>query len=148
MSHRLAAVPPAALVLGAAGLAPFLLGAAAALGLPVPGPWGRAFMPYAAVILSFMAGIHWGIAMVRDEAGWRQLGISVGPALVGWASLLVGGASGLVVLAIAFTALLGYDLAEARAGRAPAWYPTLRWPLTLIVVVCLLAVALIGPPAG
>jgi hypothetical protein len=95
-----------------------------------------------------MAGIHWGIAMVRDEAGWRQLGISVGPALVGWASLLIGGAAGLVVLAIAFTALLGYDLAEVRAGRAPAWYPTLRWPLTLVVVVCLLAVALIGPPAG
>jgi len=36
-----------------------------------------------------------------------------------------------------FLAVLVSDLRSTRQSEAPAWYPKLRWPLTVAVVVCL-----------
>lgn len=128
--------PLAAIGLGAAGLLPFLAGLLGTLApsLAIVGPEG--LLGYGAVILSFLGGVHWGLAMMRGDAGWRALGASVVPSLVGWAALLAGGRAGLFGLAVAFAALLVYDLGEIRAGRAPGWYAALRWPLTAIVCLC------------
>ena len=69
-------VPPAAKWLGAAGLLPFLAGAVASL--PVAGalrPFGEPLLlAYGAIILSFMGGVHWGAAMLRDDASLPALG--------------------------------------------------------------------------
>ncbi|PKP63592.1 MAG: hypothetical protein CVT86_04835 [Alphaproteobacteria bacterium HGW-Alphaproteobacteria-8] len=35
------------------------------------------------------------------------------------------------MLALGLVALYAADLALTRAGGAPAWWPALRWPLTL-----------------
>ena len=131
-------VPRAAAWLGFAGAVPF---AALALLSFLTG-WPRllalsALAAYAVAVLSFTGGVQWGLAMDRDHSPAR-LGASVVPALVAWAGFLLGGRPGLWLLAAAFAGLLAYDLHTVRAGAAPSWYPRLRWPLTVIVVACLL----------
>ncbi len=142
---RRSGVPEPAALLGAAGLLPFVVGALAtldggALGRRAPG----ALLAYAAVILSFMGGVHWGLAMSAARPSWLRYGASVVPALLGWAALLAGGRAGFVLLAASFASLYAYDRGAVRAGEAPAWYPALRWPLTLVVCLCLALAALVS----
>ena len=140
--------PAPAAWLGGLGAIPFV-GLAAALVVPV-GVSRELVVPalvgYGAVILSFMGAIHWGLAIAPGtpdgDAGLssRLVG-SVVPPLIGWAALLVPPVLGLLVLAAAFAALLAVDIRATRRGLAPAWYPKLRVPLTLVVVAALLFAA-------
>ena len=140
-------VPRPAAWLGAFGLIPFLAGAVApwVLSVDQAGQAMVALAGYGAVILSFMGGVHWGLAIAETPApaagGRLQLGLSVVPALVAWIGLLVPAATALVVLIIAFALLLAGDLIAVGRHLAPAWYPRLRVPLTLVVVACLLTAA-------
>lgn len=141
-------VPRMAVILGGLGLIPFVLGTFFEIA-GGPGWAGPAFRYYAATILAFMGGIHWGLAMSgndaqRGEESVRlQLICSIIPPLIGWFALLMPTTRALLVMAVAFTALLGGDLLAARRGWAPAWYPRLRMPLTATVVLCLLLAALV-----
>ncbi len=144
-------VPVAAWLLGAAGLIPFLaLSASLVADIGIARPWATlALMTYGAVILSFMGGVHWGLAMVRDarqsSSGDRAgedlslYGASVIPALVGWfAILFLDPGPAMAVMAAGFAGLLAYDFLTIRRGLVPAWYAGLRFPLTVIVVLSLL----------
>ena len=143
-------VPLTAAVLGAAGALPFIgLLIAQRWGVE---PFGRAPLGvlalYAAVILSFMGAVHWGLAMAefggRRDTTWSYI-MSVMPALLGWFALaFLPMPVALGVMAFGFALLLLYDLRALRLGRAPAWYGRLRWPLTLVVVPCLLAAIVMG----
>lgn len=140
------AIPFPAVFLGAFGAVPFvgLAGAAVLLDGPLRPIGVQALAIYGAIILSFMGGVHWGLAIAGFGAGpadavlWRRLTISVVPALLGWAALLVSVKISLAVLAAGFALLALYDANRTRAGEAPAWYPRLRWPLSLVVVASLL----------
>ncbi len=139
-------VPKTALWLGPLGLIPFLAGALALWLMPaahLPAA-GLALIGYGAVILSFLGGVHWGLA--ASEGRPLQIGLSVVPSLIGWLALLVANlhAAGpaLWLLAAAFAILLAGDLLAAGRGLTPAWYPRLRVPLTLIVVASLILGAL------
>jgi hypothetical protein len=111
-------------------------------------PWAaHALLAYGATILSFLGGIHWGLAI--STAGGTgtdrlptRLFLSVMPSLAGWVALLVAGKSGLLLLAIAIAAMLAVDLRATRLGDAPLWYPRLRIPLSGVVVASLLLGAL------
>jgi hypothetical protein len=138
-------VPPPAALLGLAGVIPF-----AASALAVTGPFATgaanafaeaAVLAYGAVILSFLGGIQWGLAIDRGSASYGHLGVGVLPSLAGWVALLVGGWWGLLLLAAAFLAVLALDLRLTRDGMAPAWFPRLRLVLTHAVVLCLLLAA-------
>ncbi len=137
-------VPAAAKWLGALGLVPFAAGAA----LHVLGLWpgaGRALAGYAAVILAFMGAIHWGLAMTQGAADdWRRLVAGVLPALLAATALLLAVRPALLILAAGFVALLLYDLNAVERGRAPLWYPRLRWPLTAGAVAALCAAATVA----
>ena len=143
-SDRATTIPRAALILGWLGVTPFAgFAVAIAAGWPLATDVGlRGLIRYGAIILSFMGGVHWGLALrpAADRANtWPRLVISVLPAIAAWASLaflpmLV--ATG--VLAAAFALLLVYDVETVRRGLAPAWYASLRAPLTAVVIVCLL----------
>mgnify|MGYP005838921109 CR=1 FL=1 len=136
-----AAVPPVAAALGYAGAVPFVAGAVAvALATLPPTP----VLAYGAVILAFMGGIHWGLGMPGTKPDGGRLLLSVVPALLGWAALLLGGRLGLLLLAATFIGLLLLDLATTRSGVAPPWYPALRVPLTAVVVASLLLAAALG----
>lgn len=135
-------VPKAAVWLGYSGLIPFVVltlvcifGGAYPYLLAV-----EALRGYGACILSFMGAIHWGLAIhpAAQDPSLKRLGLSVVPPLVAWASLLTPHpATGLLIQAFAFALLLSYDLSATREGRAPAWYPKLRVPLTGVVAICL-----------
>ena len=130
-----------ATVLGYAGLIPFVAGTAALFSSDpaVSGPALYSLTVYAAVILSFMGAVHWGLAMQHNvDTGHWQLGLSVLPALVAWASLsLQAPRDSLITLAIAFVVLLMADLWAIARHLVPSWYRTLRVPLTIVVVVAL-----------
>ena len=100
---------------------------------------------YGAIILSFMGGAQWGLSMVTGGSTMRtRLAISVLPALAAFGLWFLPATGALLGLAAVFVALLLYDIATARAGAAPAWYPALRIQLTSAVVICLLLASLIG----
>ncbi|MEM9145237.1 MAG: DUF3429 domain-containing protein [Pseudomonadota bacterium] len=145
--QRGAAVPPAAMRLGYAGLIPFV--GLALASVAAPNPWRIeaevALIVYGAAILSFMGGCRWGFAAAEmgDGPTTGNLAVSVLPALNGWLAALLGGWLGLMLLALAFLCLLAADLALTNRGGAPAWWPNLRWPLTLGAVVSLLTSALV-----
>jgi len=145
MAGTRASVPRPALVLGIAGAAPFVAGALAML----VGPgWLKLtayvyLVNYAAVALAFVGAVHWGLALAASRAGvavgWSWYGGSVLPALAGWvALLLIQPAPKLVLLGLGFAAVFIADVRAERAGAAPAWYPALRKPLTIVVLVSLL----------
>jgi hypothetical protein len=141
-------VPRSALVLGLAGLLPFLWGALTILA-PSLGDWAaRAVGPrfvgpyvglaYGTVILSFMAGALWGFATrAEGRAAAPAYALAVIPAL--WAFFMVGGGPETATLNLiaGFVALLGLDWAFWRQGLAPPWWMRLRIGLTVVVVVCL-----------
>ncbi len=147
------AIPRAPLILGLAGLIPFLWGAASEL-LPALGDFGiRTLGPrfvgpyvtlsYGTVILAFMSGVLWGFA-TRAAPGTAAVGhaLSVIPAL--WAFVFVGGGpvSAAIYLIAGFLGLLLLDAAFAAWGLAPPWWLRLRLGLTAVVVGCLAVPAL------
>lgn len=141
-------MPAVALLLGILGLIPFVALPALAIAnpdVPVPAWLGAhltipALLLYAAVILSFMGGVQWGLAMSSPRAGpsmVRRYVASVLPAILAWIALFLETRAGLFVLALGFVALLVYDIWTVRAGEAPAWYERLRLGLTGVVVLCI-----------
>ena len=146
-------VPFIAILLGAAGLIPFLGCSFGALSQQ--GEWARLSLlglsAYGAIILSFLGAVHWGIALTAQEAPpsvqRARFALGVLPALIGWAGLMVTFVglpkTGLVVLAlgIAFTTVI--EGRAARAGLVPPGYMLLRWVLSVIVTVCLVSVVMV-----
>jgi len=140
-------IPRPALVLGLAGVLPFLGLPVAALfdaGALLPDALGAhvsvpALMLYAAIILSFMGGAQWGLAMTLapPDQRWRAFSVSVVPALLAWASLMMPMRLGLSAVAAGFVVLLIYDIWTVKAGQAPSWYERLRLLLTTVVVVAM-----------
>jgi Protein of unknown function (DUF3429) len=141
-------IPRAALLLGLAGLLPFLWGAAtlfsgalndwgaAMLGPRFVGPYVS--LSYGTVILAFMSGVLWGFAAKADgpEAA-TGYALSVIPAL--WAFFFVGGGptSAAIYLSAGFAGLLALDWSFWRQGLAPEWWMRLRAGLTAVVLLCL-----------
>jgi hypothetical protein len=141
-------IPRAPLLLGLAGLIPFVWGALtylnpslqawgiSQLGPRFVGPYIQLF--YGSVILSFMSGVLWGFA---TKAKGRQAavgyGLSVLPAL--WAFFMTGGGpvGAGTNLMFGFGGLLLLDAAFSRWGLTPDWWMPLRVLLTSIVLICL-----------
>ena len=142
------AIPRTALILGLAGLIPFLWGAltlisdglaafgAGWFGPRFVGPYVQ--LSYGTIILAFMSGVLWGFA-TRASGAVAATGyaLSVVPAL--WAFLFVGGGpdSAAIYLIAGFVGLLGLDWIFWRQGLAPEWWMPLRAGLTVVVVSCL-----------
>lgn len=142
-------IPTPALVLGLAGLIPFaMIPLAVALeGSGLVPDVARAhvtvpaLMLYAAIILSFMGGVQWGIAIRSMDDGlstaWRRYGVSVLPAIMAWFAVFLATRNALIMLATGFVLLLIYDLWTVRMSEAPDWYERLRLILTTAVVISL-----------
>ncbi len=141
-------IPFAPLVLGLAGLIPFVWGAltllseplmvwgAGALGPQFVGPYVQ--LAYGQVILAFMSGVLWGFATKLD--GMRATiayTLSVIPAL--WAFFMTGGGpvSAGTNLITGFLGLLILDFAFSLWRLTPPWWMALRSMLTAGAVMCL-----------
>ena len=141
-------IPLAPLLLGLAGLIPFVWGAltylidplaqwgAQTLGPRFVGPYVQLF--YGSVIQSFMSGVLWGFATKAEGArAATGYGLSVIPAL--WAFFMTGGGptTAGMNLIFGFLGLLALDFAFTDWGLTPRWWMSLRVLLTTIVVLCL-----------
>ena len=131
-------VPPAARVLGYAGVLPFaaltlvqIFGdeAVAAFAL-------RGFLAYSAVILSFLGGIRWGVATRFERLQASDLVISVLPSLWAFACLLWPDSDIAVWGLLLGFMLLGLADWFLPAPGGAAWMLDLRIRLTSAVVVC------------
>ncbi len=136
-----ASIPPAPLLLGLSGLIPFW---GLAIGLLLRGAFGlqpavldAALATYAAVIVSFLGGMRWGLAVHASDAGANYL-VAVLPSLVAWALLAAPEPWRLVGLGITALALGPIDLGLVRSGMAPAWFGRLRIVLSTGAGVALL----------
>lgn len=141
-------IPIAPLILGLAGLIPFVWGAATYLYGPLAA-WGAdnfgprfvgpyVQLAYGSVILSFMSGVLWGFATKADDMrAATGYVLSVIPAL--WAFFMTGGGpvSAGTNLIFGFLGVLILDYAFSSWGLTPAWWMRLRILLTTIVVACL-----------
>ncbi|MGX5913480.1 DUF3429 domain-containing protein [Aliidiomarina sp. Khilg15.8] len=116
------------------GVAPFIISAA----LGVIGLWQdialQAFLVYSAVILSFLGGIHWGLAMgERLSQPQGRLVICMIPPLLAWCSVaFFTPLIALVVLALFYLLWLKYDLNSVDDD----WYQKMRRPITFVVAGC------------
>jgi hypothetical protein len=132
-------IPKSAFWLGFAGLIPFVV--VATIGFVPAAPLHdlslQAVLAYGAVILSFLGGIRWGLAIAttNPENLFGPLFLSVSPSLLGWIALLVPSSTGLVLLALGFAAT---TIADLRLSKAPHWYRTLRLPLSVGAIVAVL----------
>ena len=142
-------IPRSALLLGLAGVLPFLWGALTTLmpafGLEMSGIIGSRFIGpyvqlyYGAIILSFMSGVLWGFATKAEgQAATAGYTLSVLPAL--WAFFMTGGGpvTASINLIAGFIGLLLLDWQFWRMKLAPPWWMNLRVLLTALVILCLL----------
>ena len=128
---------PLARQLGYAGLAPFVLLATLLWIVRVEQQSGvmMALLSYAALIASFLGGLHWGIAgkLAAREAGFHYAW-GVAPSLLGWAAILVSARAGLLLAALTLAACYAVDL---RTYPRVGWHDWLGMRLTLTVVATL-----------
>jgi hypothetical protein len=133
---------PEAWALGLAGLLPFVLGAAGVwlLNLDWSALAATALLTYAAVIVSFLGGIHWGLAMrqVRAPRGWLIWGVL--PSVLAWAGLLLNSAWGLLLMAASLILCYVVDCQIYRPLQLGRWL-ILRGLLTFVAVLSCLAAA-------
>lgn len=148
--------PPAAAILGLAGLIPFVYGvvmifaepgALPTLGFFPSDPSGgvRILESFGAAILGFMGGCLWGFASARPGGPTLgRLAASAVPAFLAFISVREDAALSCLWLAFGFAALQAIDVVFQRAGVAPSYWLGLRLPLTGVVLACLLIGAVYG----
>ncbi|ABD53421.1 DUF3429 domain-containing protein [Jannaschia sp. CCS1] len=148
-------IPSSALLLGLAGLIPFLWGASSSasllldympVSLPAAFTGASILTAYGTIILSFMAGVIWGFA-AKAGGPWMPLGLALSTVPALWIFFFTGQphSTQLVVLGAGFIGLLALDVACVRKGLAPGWWLALRLLLTGVVVFCLLIGFLLIP---
>lgn len=140
-------VPEAGRWLGYAGLIPFV---AALLGYLVGGAsrqpyFAHQFIAYGAVILSFVGAVHWGVALGAGAMQVMRMSISILPALLAWAALLLPAGTAAWLLLAGFVALRAWEASPPVASTLPNWYRELRTRLTAAVAALLLVFALVAP---
>lgn len=126
------------------GVAPFvILSVAVSMHVfPDPKPIIRILLSYAAVIVSFMGGIHWGVAVTRYTEKRRLANLlileSVWPSVIAWGALFyVEIHIQLLVMTLLYTFLWAIESLLYTNDLIPQWFYNLRCILTPIVVVSL-----------
>jgi hypothetical protein len=140
-------MPPIALFLSLLGLVPFVAFALGAVG-QIPETAERmlvALIDYAALILAFAGGVHWGLALLPEalRPGLR-FGAGVLPLIVAWVGLMAAQmVSPSVALAILILGYLATILTEHRAARrllVPSGYVWIRWGFSAVAVIAMVVV--------
>jgi len=135
-------IPQTALILGLAGLIPFIATAVACwlFDNELQAKAQFALGAYGAVILSFLGGVKWGV-LVNDKTKlekWGPIVLSVVPSIVGWLALLLPVFATLAVLSGMLVLQYFLDTASVKEKMLPPWYGRLRTLLTTGAVISLL----------
>ena len=139
--HALNNIPRSALCYGLAGLLPF---------------WGLAIfivltdtqmkdfavqikITYGAVILSFLGGMHWGLAATNERyANWLYLGWGIMPPLIAWGALFLQPFLGIIILIFGFLAAAIIDFRIFSINLNNSWFGGLRTVLSIGTISALL----------
>jgi hypothetical protein len=138
-----ASLPPMATRLGYAGILPFVLGAALVWLVHAEAhPYATlALSAYAAVIASFLGGVHWGVAMRESNPPPGLFIWGVAPSLLAWVAVVMPPGAGLVVEAVALIACYVVDRRVYPRHGMSHWL-TLRFRLTVVAAFsCFLGAA-------
>lgn len=134
---------PVALRLGYLGLLPFVLGAVL-VWLVLPD--ARVYVPhilsgYAAVTLSLLGGIHWGLALRQKLPSPALFAWGVVPPLLAWIAVVMPPYAGLVVHGVMLVVCYLVDRRVYPSQGVGAWL-TLRFRLTVVASLsCFLGAA-------
>jgi hypothetical protein len=137
MSATAASATPALAVtahrLGYLGLVPCVAGALLVWVVrPEAHPYVTlALAAYAAIVVSFLGGIHWGLALQHTEPPTAPLAWGVVPALVAWPAVMMPPDSGLVILGVMLIVCYLVDRRLYPALGAGRWL-TLRFRLSTV----------------
>jgi hypothetical protein len=137
-------MPTVAIPLGLLGIVPFILFAAGAVGRNAISAEHALFalIDYAALVLGFAGGVHWGLALVPGAARpSSRLAAGVLPLVVAWIALVLAQLlAPWVAVAVLGCGYLATVLAEHRVAPGigvPAGYVWLRWAVSLVAVAML-----------
>ena len=137
------AVPEIARRLANVGLLPFVVGAALVWIVNNQAhPYvSMALAAYAALGISFLGGIHWGLAMRRSAPPDALLVWGVVPALLAWFAVMMPAHAGLVVDAVLLVVCYLVDR-KVYPAQGQAHWLTLRFRLTGVATLsCFLGAA-------
>ena len=128
---------PLALKLGYVGLLPFVAGALLAWTVRADAhPYViAALSAYAAVIVSFLGGIHWGFGFRRPDAPPARFVWGVVPSLVAWVAVVMPPYAGLVLHGVMLVACYLVDRRIYPIEGAAHWL-TLRFRLSPVAALC------------
>jgi Protein of unknown function (DUF3429) len=129
--------PRRARQLGAAGLIPFVLGAAL-IWLVYPEAQALvtlALAGYAACVVGFLGGVHWGLAMRAGHHEPVHFGWAVVPPLVATIGVLMPAYAGLVLLGAMLLVCYAVDRRLYAAQGLGTWL-TLRFRLSTVAALC------------
>ena len=127
-------VSAAALRLGYLALVPFVLGAALVWAVrPDVHPYvATALSGYAAVVIAFLGGVHWGFGFADGRTAETSLFVwGVIPALVAWVAVVMQPYAGLVLHGAALVACYLVDRKVYPRHGAAAWL-TMRFRLSVV----------------
>lgn len=146
-------IPRPALWLGLAGLLPSITALAVMLAWPPAlGLAAGAGLAYGGMIATFIGGAWWGLAAGRaaPEAMPRFLLPAIVPGVAAWLAMLAPPVTGFAALAMLFAVLPPTDRRLIAEDVAPAWWFTLRRPLSfgMAALHAAAAVVLLVSPAG
>jgi hypothetical protein len=140
-------MPAIAIMLSLLGLVPFILFGFGAVGhIPVSAErMFVALIDYAALILAFAGGVHWGLALLPAPARPAlRFGAGVLPMIVAWVALtLAQMVDPSVALALLILGYIATVLTEHRAAQrllVPQSYVWMRWGFSIVAVVMMVIV--------
>jgi len=124
--------PRVVLAYGLLGLIPFLAPPAIGGLFPDHAAFAaRALALYGGLILSFLGGARWAMAVRQDPVDARIVSLAMIPTLVALAVLLLPAELRAAQLAVLALALLIHGAWDVWSSGLPGWYPRLRLLLTL-----------------
>jgi hypothetical protein len=120
-----------------AGLVPFVIAAALAWLVREDAHFYvvDALSKYAALVISFLGGIHWGLGMRQSVPSPSPFGWAVVPVLLAWIGALMPAYAGLPLLGALLIVCYLVDRRAYRAHGVATWL-TLRFRLSFIAAFC------------
>jgi Protein of unknown function (DUF3429) len=144
MTGRRQATPLVVLAYGVLGIVPFLAPSIAGAFMPVFKPAAARFLVlYGGLILSFLGGARWGLAVAFSNPPTAVISLAMLPTLAGLALLVLPPDERRVQILGLVVALVVHWCWDITGRDLPAWYPGLRSLLTAGALAGLLVGAVV-----
>ena len=97
----------------------------------------QALIAYAAIILSFVAAIHFAYGIMQDQYANSFLIKSNIIALAAWVALLIEFQLAIFIILTGFIITTFIDICAFKKSVNPEWFFKLRMRISIIVIICL-----------